>query len=224
MNLAEKAVQELFPERDETRQLIVKYSGKFSSFNANVKYSSTYLQFSLSRDFLELSEEVRQGVIEYLLCKVYGTRKKSTNQDLYHAFMKNLSNVARIEEKDDYLLQRFQLINEQYFNGMLSEPNLRWGKQAYRKLGHYEYAADTIVISSIFRQAPTDEKTEEMLDFVLYHEMLHKKHQYNHRVQGAHHHTKAFKEDEKKWHDQQAEKKLSWFLSKKRLKKMLLSW
>ncbi|MBN1275806.1 hypothetical protein JXA12_05985 [Candidatus Woesearchaeota archaeon] len=224
MNLAVKAVRELFPERDETRRLEVTYSGRFSSYNANVKYSSTYLQFSLSKSFLELSEEIRQGVIEHLLNKVYGTKRRSTNQDLYHAFMRNLSSVARIEEKDPYLLFRFKEINERYFNGLMTEPNLKWGKQAYRKLGHYEYASDTIVISSVFKPAAEDRKVEALLDFVLYHEMLHKKHQYDHKAERARHHTKAFKEDEQKWHDQKIEKKLSWYLGKKRLKRLLLDW
>ncbi len=224
MNLAQQALENLFPERNEERSLLVEYSGKFSAYNANVKYGPTFLKFSLSKEWKEISVEIQSGIIEHLLCKVYGIKKPSTNQDLYHSFMKHMAKVARISEKDPYLQERFQIINEQYFNGLMSEPNLRWGKQAYRKLGHYEYTSDSIVISSIFAKASTDEKTQNLLDFVMYHEMLHKKHQYDHKKERAIHHSKAFREEEKLWPDKQIEKKLSWFLSKKKIKKALLEW
>ena len=224
MNLAEKAVAELFPNRDEKRKLVVKYSGKFADYNANVKYTHNTMEFSLSKKWQDVSEEIQQGIIEHLLCKVYGEDVSSVNQDLYHSFMKHLTKFAPISEQDEYLLGRFSVINDQYFNGMMTAPNLKWGQAAYRKLGHYEYASDTIVISGIFKSAMEDGKVEELLDFVMYHEMLHKKHQYNHRKKGAHHHTKAFKEDEKKWHDNKVEDKLKRFLAGKRLKRLFMGW
>lgn len=224
MDLAQQALNELFPEKHEHRSLQVRYSGRFSSYNANVRYTPTKITFSLSKAFLELSEEIRQGVIEHLLCKMYGEHKKSTKQDLYLSFMKHLSSVAKVQEQDPYLLERFEAINERYFNGMMSAPNLRWGKDARRKLGHYEYASDTILISAVFENAPQDERVRQLLDFVIYHEMLHKKHRYDHKAKRAVHHTKAFREDERKWHDPEVERKLSWFLAKKRMKRALWGW
>ena len=221
MNLAERAIKELFPEKDEQRNIYIRYSGRFSPYNANVHYNQQNMTFSLSKTFLELSEEIRQGVVEHLLCKIYGEQRPSTNQDLYHAFMKHLSSVAKVREKDPYLLERFQEINEHYFNGLMNEPNIRWGQQAFRKLGHYEYSTDTIVISSIFKEARKNENVRKLLDFVIYHEMLHKKHRYNHKQQRARHHTRAFREDEQKWRDKDVEKKLKWFITKKRLAKAI---
>ena len=223
MNLAERAAKELFPHRAEKRTLTVNYSGRFSHYNANVKYTQFEVAFSLSKQWQEVSEEIQQGLIEHLLCKVYGQDVQSANQDLYHSFMKHLTKYAPVREQDEYLTSRFEGINEHYFNGMMTAPNLKWGQAAYRKLGHYEYASDTIVISSIFSSAQEDSRVEELLDFVMYHEMLHKKHQYNHRKKGSHHHTKAFKADEAKWHDKDVERKITWFLRKKRLKKALFS-
>jgi len=219
MNLAEKALVELFPEKNERRSLHVRYSGRFSDYNANATYTRSEIIFSLSKAFKEVGKEIRQGIIEHLLCKVYAEKRSSSNQDLYNSFMKHLTKYATVDQKDPYLLDRFHVINDHYFNGMLTEPNLKWGQKAYRKLGHYEYASDTIVISSIFLQAQETEKVQDLLDFVLFHEMLHKKHQYNHKKERSRHHTKAFKEDEVKWHDRQVDRKLRVFLSKKRLKK-----
>lgn len=224
MNLAEKAFVNLFPEKVNIQKFEVKYSAKFSSYNANVRYTPEKMTFSLSREWEDVSEEIVLGLIEHLLCKVYKKDIQTSNQDMYASFMKHLAKVARIEEKNPYLLYRFQLINNQFFHGMMTEPNLKWGQSAYRKLGHYEYASDTIVISSIFASAPENTKVEALMDFVLYHEMLHKKHQYNHKAKRAIHHTAAFKADEKKWHDKDIEKKLSAFLAKKRIRAALRIW
>jgi hypothetical protein len=224
MNLPEIAFHNVFPERIEKRKFSLSYSGKFSSYNANVKYSVTEIKFSLSKEFEELSDEIKLGMMEHLFCKMYKTKVPTANQDLYRSFMKHLTKVARIEEKDSFLLERFENINKQYFFGMMSAPNLRWGQKAFRKLGHYEYASDTIVISSVFADAPSDEKIAALLDFVLYHEMLHKKHQYDHKKERAIHHSRTFRLDEKKWHDKDVNKRISWFLAKKRLRKALLDW
>ena len=224
MDPAARAKEDLFPDRRDERRFSVRYSGRFARYNANVRYTRREVVFSLSKAFLEVSEEIRQGVIEHLLCKVYGEDRPSMNQDLYRSFMRHLNKVAVIDEKDPFLLSRFKVINEGYFNGMMTEPNLKWGQESFRKLGHYEYSSDTIVISKVFSKAVDDEKVRGLLDYVLYHEMLHKKHQYDHTKKRARHHTKAFKEDEKKWHDPDVERKLRSFLGKKRLRKALWDW
>lgn len=219
MNLAERALVELFPEKVERREVSVEYSGRFSAFNANVRFTPDALRFSLSKQWRGVSEEIQQGIVEHLLCKVYGVKRPSANQDLYRSFMKHLSKVARVDEKDPYLLSRFRVVNERYFNGMVAEPNLRWGQAALRKLGHYEYSSDAIVVSKVFAKAPVDAEVEGLLDFVMYHEMLHKKHSYDHKRARPTYHSKAFREDEKKWHDVKVEQKLKWFLGKRRLKR-----
>lgn len=224
MNIAQKAVEDLFEDKHERRKVSLKYSRRFSAHNANVKYSSSEIMFSLSHVWEEVSPEIQQGLIEHLLCRVYGEKRESINQDLYHSYMKNLSKFSRNDEKDPYLLERFYLINEKYFHGLMDAPNLKWGRSAYTKLGHYEYASDTVVISSIFSNAPSSEQVQELSDFVLYHEMLHKKHKYDHTKSRAVHHSKAFRADERKWHDKQIEQKLKWFVRKKRLKKAFLGW
>ncbi len=220
-NLAEKSIRELFPEKKEKRRIKLKYSNRFSEYNANVKYNNEEIIFSLSKKWDEVSPEIQQGLIEHLLCKMYGEKKKSIKQDLYRSFMKNLSEYSRVKEQEEYLKKRFEIINNKYFFGLMSEANIKWGREATTKLGHYEYATDTIVISSIFKEAKIKKEVEELLDFVIYHEMLHKKHKYNHKKERSRHHTRAFREDEKKWHDKNIEKKLRNFVRKKKIKKIL---
>jgi predicted metal-dependent hydrolase len=90
------------------------------------------------------------------------------------------------------LEKSFQRVNEAFFNGMMEQPNLRIGKGVNR-LGTYEYATDTVMVSQILID------NEELMDYVMYHELLHKKHQYTAKKGRQRHHSKKFKEDEAKF-------------------------
>ena len=66
----------------------------------------------------------------------------------------------------------FDRVNWAYFEGKQSLPHLCWsGSRNYRKLGHYNPVSDTIQISSLLDQKNTP---EYVVDFVLYHELLHR--------------------------------------------------
>jgi hypothetical protein len=71
-------------------------------------------------------------------------------------------------------------------------PNLEWGSNSKRKLGSYDYHTDTISISTIFLDSE-----QELLDYLIYHEMLHKKLKFNSKNNRSYHHTKKFKAKEK---------------------------
>ncbi|MBR9692917.1 M48 family metallopeptidase [Candidatus Woesearchaeota archaeon] len=90
------------------------------------------------------------------------------------------------------------------------------------KLGHYEYATDTISISTALKEAP------ELLDYVLYHEMLHKKHKFTESKGGnTRSHTKAFRDEEKKYRladGGEPEKRLATFLGQRKRRKQGISF
>lgn len=66
----------------------------------------------------------------------------------------------------------FDKINCEYFSKKLTKPRLTWSQmQTYRKFGHYEPARDRIVISLTLDEAFIP---QYVIEFVLYHEMLHK--------------------------------------------------
>lgn len=102
----------------------------------------------------------------------------------------------------------FSRVNKAYFNNQLSEPNLSWSHSAtYRKFGHYVPSTDSIMIS-----ASLDDPTipAYLLDFVMYHECLHKYLGY-HTSNGRRmsHHAK-FRQLEKQFpHFEQAQKALN---------------
>jgi hypothetical protein len=66
----------------------------------------------------------------------------------------------------------FDRVNSRYFDDQLQKPRLRWNERlTLRKLAHYELSTDTIMVSRSFDQPDTP---LQILDFLMYHEMLHK--------------------------------------------------
>lgn len=226
--LAERAFRELFPERPLRKELRIRYSGKFKEFNANiVERSGSLLKpgsitFSLSRQFDEVGDEIKIGVMQHLLNRLYKTKIDTVEISLYNSFIKKLMDYVKTDDVDPYLKGRFDLLNHQYFDGFMITPNLVWGTHSTTKLGHYAYASDTISISTALKEK------EELLDYVLYHEMLHKKHKFTETKGGrTRSHTKAFRDEEKKFlmsDGSDPEKRLAAFLQKKKRQGRLLRW
>jgi len=100
------------------------------------------------------------------------------------------------------LQQSFDRVNETYFNTSMVPPRLCWSKRpTRRKLGHYDVLRDTVMIS---RTLDTGQVPEAALDFVMYHELLHKHHGIRWQSGRAHAHTPAFRHDEQRYPDKAA--------------------
>lgn len=65
----------------------------------------------------------------------------------------------------------FDDLNQRFFQGWMGRPNLSWAQAAARRnLGHYDSAHNAILISRVFDRP---EVPRFLLEYVLYHEMLH---------------------------------------------------
>ena len=73
---------------------------------------------------------------------------------------------------------------------MIETPNLKWN-QSSTKLGSYDYGSDTITITTMLKDAEQD-----MIDYVMYQEVLHKKHKFSSKKGRTHYHTKEFRQME----------------------------
>ncbi len=95
----------------------------------------------------------------------------------YRNTQQTLQAAAHVSEKDGRgavydLSVLFERVNARYFGGALPRPRLAWGgRLTRRKFGHYEPAADTIMLSPTLDAAGVP---QFVVEFVLYHEMLHK--------------------------------------------------
>jgi predicted metal-dependent hydrolase len=214
MKLVEQAFKELFPEKNPSDyELKIKYHNKFKPYNANVKYLGNRIQFNLSKKWKTVSREIQIGLIQELLLKIFKAKKKTTNIDLYNIFMRNIHIAVPKTKTDPLLEESFNRVNEKYFYGLIEKPNLVWGSASLRKLGSYEYGSDTITISRIFQD------NAELLDYIMYHEVLHKKHKFQNKNGRNYHHTKKFRDDEKEFgNSKEMEKQISKLINKNRLK------
>lgn len=205
-HLAVRAFTELYGEQP-TRQMIVKYHGRLRGYNATVVQTSSAVTFRLSSRLQECEPEIKIGIMQHLLNKLRKTKVQTDNIEFYQNFLKRMSDYAPVTKNDPLLAASFSRVNEQYFHGMMSRPNLVWGRKNHALLGTYEYGTDTITLSTVLLDTP-----EELLDYVMYHEMLHKKHKFSCSSGRTHAHTPAFKRDEAKFHVREAERQLQGFL------------
>ena len=218
MNIAERAYENLrkISGINDNRRKDIKYSGHFKNYNANAKYTYHYLQFSLAENWKEIDDDIKQGLIEGLMVKIYKIKNvKTENMLLYENFMKGLSKYAKKHTHDPILESSFDRVNKKFFNEMMDKPNLVWANESFGKLGSYEYGTDTVYISTIFKELTLEEIM--FLDYVIYHELLHKKHTFNVKNGRHHAHTPAFKEDEAKFGEGMEEKLGKWLRKRKKI-------
>lgn len=188
----------------------VSYSARFNGYNANIRKHADKYDIRMSSKWKGVDEEIQKGCVQTILKKLFKLRQQTSAIKLYNKFLKALGEYAERTESDPYLAERFQVLNEEYFGGMMSQPNLEWGSKSYRILGRYEYSTDTVRISTILR----DE--HDLLDFVLYHELLHKKHKFRCAGTQMRHHTKEFRAEEAKFRIPNAQQALQAFVAQKR--------
>ncbi len=91
----------------------------------------------------------------------------------------------------------FARVNRNYFNQTISKPSLTWSKKkTYRILGYHDQARNTIVIS----KSLDDSKVPSyVVEFVMFHEMLHVFHPTQNRAGRRYNHTPQFRRDERKF-------------------------
>jgi hypothetical protein len=105
------------------------------------------------------------------------------------------ASLSRARGRHYDLEEVFRRVNADHFEGRLGRPVLAWNTvPARRKLGRYQFATDTVVLSRIL-DSPT--VPTWVVDFIMYHELLHKSlglRMTNGRQQA---HTAAFRQAEK---------------------------
>ncbi|BAZ38328.1 hypothetical protein NIES4101_42650 [Calothrix sp. NIES-4101] len=137
----------------------------------------------MSEGFINANEDVFQALVKISL---QGKSSEATriireyaSSDEYSDILLELDLITETSTEDSqgkhYNLDRlFDKINYEYFGAQLTKPRLMWSQfHTYRKFGHYEPARDRIVISLALDEIAIPEL---VVEFVLYHELLHKYH------------------------------------------------
>lgn len=147
------------------------------------KRSNKVVDIKINEGFIHASEEVLQALVQ---CTVLGKNQQSTRliksfaaSEEYSAVLLDLDLIAEVVAENPQgnfynLNQLFDKVNYEYFAAKLVKPRLAWSQiKTYRKFGHYEPARDRVVISMSLDSAKVP---QFVIEFVLYHELLHKHH------------------------------------------------
>lgn len=95
------------------------------------------------------------------------------------------------------LAPMFTRLNRRYFSGRLRRPQLGWSARAWRaQLGCYDPGLDQIVMNARLDRANVP---AFVVEYVLYHEMLHVKHPMRAASCGLQAHSAAFRREEKRY-------------------------
>jgi hypothetical protein len=192
MEMIERAFKELYPEKEFTYIPELKFSGKFAPFNANIKLRRDKVQVCLSKSWRGVDKEIVVGLVQDLLAKLFGHTTHTMNMSLYNSFVRNIHLGIAKDRIDPALKRSFDRINEQFFSNQLEVPNLIWGNMSRRRLASYNFHTDTISVSRLF----VDQEIE-LLDYVMYHEMLHKSMKFQVTTGQHRYHTTDFRTAEK---------------------------
>ena len=170
--------------------------------------------FCLGANWKEVDESIVKGLVQHLMVKL--ERKKAKKKitkwiELYNSFIKHLSEAYAVELRkptSKRLEDSFRRVNTEYFFGVLDMPKLRWVNSTVQ-IGCYDFMKDEIRISNLLKEAP-----DELLDYVMYHELLHKWMKFKLRKDGVTvYHGRNFTKAEKRFKDaEKVEKKLKKYL------------
>ncbi|MGH7998599.1 MAG: M48 family peptidase, partial [Brasilonema sp.] len=170
------------------------------------KHSPLNIILILSEGFINANEETLEALVKIGL---FGKCQQTTQLIRSYAESEEYSDVLmeldfitevvveNAKGKSYDLNELFDKINHEYFASSLVKPRLIWsGINTYRKLGHYEAARDRVMMALTLDDANIP---QFVVEFVLYHELLHKYHGaiwVNGRRMV---HTSEFRRDERKF-------------------------
>jgi predicted metal-dependent hydrolase len=185
----------------------------FAGLNHTARLQENRLKVRVSDIFKDAPAEVYRSLALILLARLYRKKIDSSYHRTYRTFIltEDIQERARIARTDRCRLtqtrgslgrhmdlnQMFDVLNEQYFANALTKPRLSWtARKARYVLGRYDTTHHTIFISRVF---DSPEVPPYVVQYVMFHEMLHVKHQTRVRDSRLIVHTPEFKTEEKQF-------------------------
>lgn len=188
MNLIQESYQRLFPEKEFSYQTELEYNLRLSDFNSNIHLYGNKISLHLNLQWKDIDDEIKIGLVQSLLLRILKKKVNTMNIELYNNFIRNIPLLTQKINFDPHLEESFQRVNGEFFNQELEKPNLSWGSASTRKLASYNFHNDTVTVSTIFK-----ESNLEVLDYLMYHELLHKQQKYYHKNGRSFFHTGVFR-------------------------------
>ena len=161
----------------------------FANVNNTIRLRNGKLLVRLS-DLLEgAPDTVLRSIAHILLAKMYRRPIDRANAARYrkyvgsHDIMRKAHLVRQMRGRKLLRSPRghyydldaiFEELNTRFFHGLMARPRMSWSQTKTRRiLGHYDPAHNAIIISRIFDHPAMP---RYVLEYIVYHEMLHLKH------------------------------------------------
>ena len=154
-------------------------------------------------------EEFHAALAQILIRKLYRRRIPAVVMEIYRAYLRQVHihektvenrrergrKIVTTAKGETYNLDEiFLFLNQIYFQNSLPTPVLTWSaKKTFRILGHHDAAHQTIAVSKFLDDARVP---HYVVEYVVYHEMLHIKHPTIFQNGRRYNHTPAFRRDE----------------------------
>ncbi len=204
----QRAYRELRP-RAAMPEIHVRFF-PFASINNTVRLRDGKLYFRIS-DLLEAApESVLHAIAHILIAKIYRKEIDAQHAARYRKYVgsRAISEKAHLVRQirgrklledpvgNVYDLNEiFEELNQRFFFGLLARPLMSWSQSHARNmLGHFDPAHNAIIISRVFDHVRVP---RFVVEYIVYHEMLHLKHPVKLRGSRRCVHPKQFQEEEK---------------------------
>jgi len=200
-------------------ELRVEFFG-FANINNTIRLREGRLLVRLS-DLLEGAPEyVLRAIAHILLAKMYRKPIEREHAVRYRRYvstqhmsqkahllrqMRGRKRIASAKGHTYDLEAIFEDLNVKFFYGLLARPLMTWsGERARNRLGHYDPAHNAIVVSRVFDHPRVP---RYVVEYIVYHEMLHLKHPV--RLRGSRRcvHSAEFKAEENQFPQLEAAKR-----------------
>ena len=185
---------------------------KYANANSRIQLQDGHLRVRIS-DLLEgAPAPIQEALASILIAKLYGKvperglvaryRRYLGRADVRRTLHLVQQERGRKAVRDPGgtafdLCSIFEELNWRYFDGLMARPLLGWSlKPSRTTLGHWDPSHNVIVLSSLLDSSNTP---KVVVQFVMFHEMLHLRYPTEHREGRRCVHTKAFKDAEKQF-------------------------
>ncbi|MEJ7861750.1 MAG: SprT-like domain-containing protein [Pyrinomonadaceae bacterium] len=209
-NIYQEAFRKL--SRNGLEQKIEVQFYPYVGINHTIRVRNGTIYVRISDIFKNAPSEVQNSLAYILISKLLGKKISPEIINHYKGFVKSeeiFREAAKVKRTrgrkiiasskgEFYDLEKiFVRINRDYFNQTISKPTLTWSKKkTFRILGQYDSTHNLIVIS---KSLDNKKVPAYVVEFVVFHEMLHIFHPPQQRAGRRYHHTPKFRSDEEKF-------------------------
>jgi hypothetical protein len=175
----------------------------YRSLRHNIEWTAFHVRIKVSRYFINAPLAVLEILALILFAKLYRIKIDPELKKQYTTYVDGLRKQIPSAKRNTLIHYRpqgafynlahlFNRINSQYFKGELKVRHLGWSKQkSYHRLGFYDHKRELLIISKIFDHSRVP---EDVVLYLLYHEMLHVLLPVNEKNQRRKIHTARFRQ------------------------------